>query len=103
MKRVIFILLTFFSQLVFGASILIPMDAAQTNHLKAYGFAYFALQKNISVDWLLNYRGGSFMVEWSSALEGEGKVRGIYTGLITAKGNNAILMAVNSPAVNINV
>ncbi len=103
MKRVIFILLTFLSQLVFGASILIPMDAAQTNHLKAYGFAYFALQKNISVDWLLNYRGGSFMVEWSSALESECKVRGIYTELITAKETNAILKQVNSPAVNMNV
>ncbi len=103
MKRVIFILLTFLSQLVFGASILIPMDAVQTNHLKAYGFAYFALQKNISVDWLLNYRGGSFMLEWSSALASECKVRGIYTEIITAKETNAILKQVNSPTVNMNV
>src|SRR6266849_8733444 len=43
--------------------ILIPMDLKQTDHLKAYGIAYWALTKNIDVDWLLNYRGGSFMVD----------------------------------------
>lgn len=103
MKKLVIIWLTFFSELVFGASILIPMDDAQTNHLKAYGLAYFALQKNISVDWLLNYRGGSFMIEWSSALESECKVRGIYTEIISPKQTNAILKEVNSPAVNVNV
>lgn len=103
MKRLVFILFTYFSQLAFGASILIPMDAAQTNHLKAYGLAYFALQKDISVDWLLNYRGGSFMLEWSSALESECKVRGIYTEIITAKQVNDILKQINSPAVNMNI
>lgn len=103
MKKLVIIWLAFFSELVFGASILIPMDDAQTNHLKAYGLAYFALQKNISVDWLLNYRGGSFMIEWSSALESECKVRGIYTEIISPKQTNAILKEVNSPAVNMNV
>ncbi len=42
--------------------ILIPMDLSQTNHLKAYGVAYHALQKGIVVEWLLNYRGGSFFI-----------------------------------------
>jgi hypothetical protein len=43
--------------------ILIPMDLTQTNHLKAYGVAYHALQRGQDVEWLLNYRGGSFLMD----------------------------------------
>ena len=64
MKRLAFIVLIALSQVVYGTSILIPMDDAQTNHLKAYGLAYLALKKEVTVDWLLNYRGGSFMIAW---------------------------------------
>jgi hypothetical protein len=46
-----------------GANILIPMDLTQTNHLKAYGVAYHALQRGENVEWLLNYRGGSFLLD----------------------------------------
>jgi hypothetical protein len=45
-----------------GAAILIPMDLTQTDHLKSYGVAYWALEKGYRVEWLLNYRGGSFIV-----------------------------------------
>jgi hypothetical protein len=41
--------------------LLIPMDLAQANHLKAYGIAYFAVAHQVDMSWLLNYRGGSFM------------------------------------------
>ncbi len=41
--------------------ILIPMDQTQTDHLKAYGVAYWILAQNSNVEWLLNYRGGSFL------------------------------------------
>ncbi|MEO0131362.1 MAG: asparagine synthetase B [candidate division WOR-3 bacterium] len=44
------------------AKILIPMDLTQTNHLKAYGIAYRALEMGLPVEWLLNYRGGSFLL-----------------------------------------
>ncbi len=44
------------------SSILIPMDLTQTDHLRSYGVAYWALEKGYRVEWLLNYRGGSFMV-----------------------------------------
>jgi len=103
MKKLVLILLIFSSQLVFATSILIPMDAAQTNHLKAYGLAYLALQKDISVDWLLNYRGGSFMIEWSPTMASECKVRGIFHEIITPKQVNDILKLVNSPAMNMNI
>jgi hypothetical protein len=45
------------------AKVLVPMDLSQTNHLKAYGLAYWCLTQGANVEWLLNYRGGSFLVE----------------------------------------
>ena len=47
---------------LYGQQLLIPMDLSQTDHLKAYGVAYHALQRGQDVEWLLNYRGGSFLV-----------------------------------------
>jgi len=61
----------------FGQKVLIPMDLKQTDHLKAYGIAYWALQKNIDVDWLLNYRGGSFMLDGFDLVTAECRVRGV--------------------------
>ena len=58
-----FIVLFFSVFLLFsvkGSQILVPMDEGQTNHLKAYGLAYWALEKTVTIEWLLNYRGGSF-------------------------------------------
>ena len=51
--------------------LLIPMDDTQKNHLKAYGIAYFALQNNLDVKWLLNYKGGSFLFGNTTTLEKE--------------------------------
>src|SRR5690242_12765525 len=61
----------------FGQKVLIPMDLKQTDHLKAYGVAYWALQKNIDDDWLLNYRGGSFMLDGFDLGTDECRVRGV--------------------------
>jgi len=57
--------------------VLVPMDLTQTNHLKAYGLAYFALTKGIQVDWLLNYRGGSFLMADTQDLELEARLRNV--------------------------
>ena len=54
-----------------STQLLIPMDEAQTDHLKAYGIAFWSLEQNITVEWLLNYRGGSFLVPHLKALEEE--------------------------------
>lgn len=43
-------------------AILVPMDLTQTDHLKAYGLAYYALTQGLTVEWLLNYRSGSFLI-----------------------------------------
>ncbi|MBA4053380.1 MAG: asparagine synthetase B, partial [Marivirga sp.] len=86
-----------------GSSILIPMDGTQKNHLKAYGVAFFILQKNIHVDWLLNYRGGSFLVPYSSVVENECLVRGISVDLLTDMKTNSILTEISNPEANMNV
>jgi len=61
-----------------GAAVLIPMDLTQTDHLKSYGVAYWALEKGYRVEWLLNYRGGSFMVlDGGSDVTAECRYRGV--------------------------
>ncbi len=57
--------------------ILIPMDLTQTDHLKAYGVAYWALDQGMDVEWLLNYRGGSFLLGETPAVERELRLRGV--------------------------
>jgi len=59
------------------SKLLIPMDLKQTDHLKAYGIAFWVLQRNGEVDWLLNYRGGAFMVDYSDVLARECRIRGV--------------------------
>ena len=59
-----------------AAFILIPMDEKQTNHLKAYGITYWTLEQGIEVKWLLNYRGGSFLIQHQQAIASECLVRG---------------------------
>lgn len=51
-----------------AASLLIPMDNAQTDHLKAYGVTYKALDKGYKAEWLLNYRCGSFLMDYSQEI-----------------------------------
>ena len=60
-----------------ASHILIPMDDSQKNHLKAYGIAYWILQNDIEVEWLLNYRGGSFLIKDYKDVEEECVIRGV--------------------------
>lgn len=71
-------LLTVLSFSAFTQNILIPMDLSQTDHLKSYGIAYWTLQRNINVEWLLNYRGGSFLIDYVPELENECLIRGVH-------------------------
>ena len=96
-----FLILSFgFSQ---ANSILIPMDGSQRNHLKAYGIAFLVLKKGMEVDWLLNYRGGSFLINWSGAIENECVVRGVSFEVVSSAKTNTILLEISSPSVNMNV
>ena len=74
MKRLFFLYVISFSV---GQKIMIPMDQAQNDHLKAYGIAYYSLTKSINVEWLLNYRGGSFLFDESQLIISECKIRGV--------------------------
>tara|TARA_Y100000590_G_scaffold416311_1_gene514937 strand:- start:3433 stop:4689 length:1257 start_codon:yes stop_codon:yes gene_type:complete len=73
--RILF--LTFLFNLLFSQKILIPMDQEQSNHLKAYGIAFYALKKNVNVDWLLNYKGGSFLINNQKEIINQCILRGI--------------------------
>lgn len=80
--------------------LLIPMDYTQSNHLKAYGIAYWVIEHGINVDWLLNYRGGSFMFEAFPKFEDELSIRGVGYQKISAGQKAAILAEVTAEDVN---
>ena len=86
-----------------STSLLIPMDEAQHNHLKAYGWVYFILQRQDPVDWLLNYRGGSFLTGYSKDIESECVIRGISYEVLSPEKVNALLLEVGRPASNTNL
>lgn len=62
--------------------ILIYMDLRQTDHLKAYGVAFWTLDHSINVEWLLNYRGGSFLIDYHTEIERELRLRGVAYAIV---------------------
>jgi len=74
-----------------GAELLIPMDRSQSNHLKAYGVAFKALQDQHVVKWLLNYRGGSFLMPATPDLMAICNIRGVRYENISSAQTAAIL------------
>ena len=84
-------------------SILIPMDERQANHLKAYGIAYWILRSEMEVDWLLNYRGGSFMCDFNPAIQNELVVRGVSYEIISSAQANQIISEISSPSANYDI
>jgi hypothetical protein len=83
--------------------ILVYMDLQQTDHLKAYGIAYWALTKGMEIDWLLNYRGGSFMMEYHDVVAAECRVRGVAFSAISASDAAAIYAEVQREDNNMDV
>jgi hypothetical protein len=100
MRKLVLILFLFLSISSFASRILIPMDENQKNHLKAYGMAYWILQKDIEVDWLLNYKAGSFMFGYEQNYERELKIRGISYEIISEAQVSEILLQIAKPDVN---
>lgn len=76
------------------------MDLTQTDHLKSYGLAYWALKQGQTVDWLLNYRGGSFMTDYSPLVETEARIRGVSFEIIDGATAAQIYAEVQSNEVN---
>lgn len=100
-RKVLVLLLLF---LIVGRAsasyLMIPMDDSQKNHLKAYGIAYWALEREVEVSWLLNYRGGAFMMKYADALERECKLRGVSSEVIADGQSSEILSYIAEPSVN---
>jgi len=99
-KHLLLLILVFISLRASSIYLLVPMDDTQKNHLKAYGIAYWVLQKDVEVKWLLNYRGGSFLMQHSTAFENECMVRGVSCESITDAQAAAILEEIAQPDVN---
>ena len=102
-NRFLHLILLLVSWQTFANSILIPMDDAQTNHLKAYGIAYTTLKSNTEIDWLLNYRGGSFLMEYSSNIQKECLVRGVSFEIISDAAVQALNREISNPDVNMEI
>nr|WP_319571535.1 hypothetical protein [uncultured Draconibacterium sp.] len=83
-----------------AVSLLIPMDDMQKDHLKSYGIAYWVLEQNIEVKWLLNYRGGSFLMQHYPEIENECVIRGVSFEVISDTQASGILNEIAQPDVN---
>jgi len=80
--------------------ILIPMDESQKNHLKAYGIAYWELQQGGTLQWLLNYHGGSFLLPYNQSAENECMIRGVSYHVIPNGKASSILNMIAKADVN---
>ena len=96
-----FIIFLTFSSRIFANQVFIPMDDSQKNHLKAYGLAFWVLKNyDTEIDWLLNYRGGSFMFPASQSFINECVIRGISYDVISEADAAGIIKLVKNPDVN---
>lgn len=101
MKSLLFSLVFLMSFTGYSKFILIPMDfETQDNHLKAYGISYWLLEKEQKIQWLLNYRGGSFLSPYSEDLERECTIRGVSFEIKSDAETKQILETINSPSQN---
>lgn len=100
LKVVVVMLLVLGTSSAKATHILISMDTEQKNHLKAYGIAYWTLTKGIEVEWLLNYRGGCFMMQHVPSIESECVIRGVSYSIIADAQAQSIRNEIASPEVN---
>ena len=80
--------------------LLIPMDNTQRNHLKAYGATYWAIDKNIESWWLLNYKGGAFLIKESDSMITECSIRGVSFENISDSEAESLINTIKSPSQN---
>ncbi len=86
-----------------ASSILVPMDDRQTNHLKAYGVSFWVLENGVVMEWLLNYRGGSFLFPHLQTIEEELIIRGVSYEIVADGQVNAIRTEIANPEVNMEI
>lgn len=101
MRKQIIIALLLIGFRMVASSILIPMDEeGQKNHLKSYGITYWALSENYKVNWLLNYRGGSFLMPDAPEIRKECQIRGVSFEVISDSETLQLLSEIDSPSQN---
>ncbi len=93
-------LIVFFISPLKASYILIPMDDAQKNHLKSYGIVYWVLQNGLEAQWLLNYRGGSFLIHDQTEIRTECAIRGVSIEIIADGSAASILAEIEKEEVN---
>ena len=83
--------------------VLIPMDASQTNHLKAYGVIFNHIKDGHTAKWLLNYRGGSFMATVDNDIVRKSRLRNVRIEILNAPAAASIIGEVERSGVNMSV
>ncbi len=100
-KKSLYIALILFSLSMKASFILLPMDdSTQQNHLKAYGITYWCLDQKYKVSWLINYRGGSFLLPDAPEIRKECQIRGVSFEVLSDGQANVILDEISSPSQN---
>lgn len=101
LKKVFLAVLILISFSVKASFILLPMDeTTQQNHLKAYGITYWCIDKKYKASWLLNYRGGSFLLADAPEIRKECQIRGVSFEVLSDAEANQILEEIASPSQN---
>lgn len=100
-KSLLYIFLLVFSLQTKASFILLPMDeTTQQNHLKAYGITYWCLSRDYKASWLLNYRGGSFLLPDAEEIRKECKIRGVSFEVLSDTEEASLLNDISSPSQN---
>lgn len=102
-NRLLLVLFLFASISARASYILLPMDNSQKDHLKSYGIAFWILENGGKVDWMLNYRGGSFCFPYFDAFEKECQIRNVSYEVIPDASYNKIVADISNPEVNMDV
>jgi hypothetical protein len=100
-KCLVYIFILLLSFTAKASFILLPMDeTTQQNHLKAYGITYWCLSKDYKASWLLNYRGGSFLLPDVAEIRKECQIRGVSFEILSDSEEASILNEISSPSQN---
>lgn len=99
-KSIVILALTLLANSCFAGMLLIPMDESQQNHIKSYGIAYWVLEQKLSIEWLLNYRGGSFLMDNIPSIQKKCTERGVSFQVIADAQVQAIYQEIADPEVN---
>lgn len=102
-KWLVAVVLLLLVRITFASSILVAMDEKQTNHLKAYGVSFWVLENGVTMEWLLNYRGGSFLFPHLQTIEEELIIRGVSYEILADGQVNAIRTEIANPETNMEV